>query len=309
MTLTLRPRIWLAVASLALALAVCAWVAPRTRSDSESMKQTLPERFFSDPLQVRLAAAVDRGDESGVEAAVKAGADVNARGIEGHSLLYWAMARDRMVGFEALVKHGADVTRECRDPALVSDPRMNDRPIRLALSAKNPAFLDAILRQGFDPNFVLSWSGGETLIFGAVYDHSEAAIKSLLDAGASIDHRDVAGYTPLGKAGLINDYKAVLFLLQRGADPTVGSDEGKDLVAMLKTYGSRGVRPDNRESFEAVVSELIDRGLLTRQDIVEANKPKTPNAGMTVIEHGADSEAGRAINELDRREREANARE
>ena len=269
------------------------------------MKQTLPERFFSDPLQVRLAAAVDRGDESGVEAAVKAGADVNARGIEGHSLLYWAMARDRMVGFEALVKHGADVTREYRDPALVSDPRMNDRPIRLALSAKNPAFLDAILRQGFDPNFVLSWSGGETLLFGAVYDHSEAAIKSLLDAGASIDHRDVAGYTPLGKAGLINDYKAVLFLLQRGADPTVGSDEGKDLAAMLKTYGSRGVRPDQREYFEKVVDELVQRGLLTRQDIVEADKPKTPNAGITVIEHAADSEARRAISELDRREREA----
>ena len=58
-----------------------------------------------------------------------------------------------------------------------------------------------------------------------------------------------------------------------------------------------------------MVSELIDRGLLTRQDIVEANKPKTPNAGVTVIEHGADSEAGRALSELDRREREANARE
>jgi len=292
------------MASLALALTAYAWVAPRTQSVSDAMKQIPPDRFFSDPLQVRLAAAVDRGDESGVEAAVKAGADVNARGIDGYSLLCWAMARDRVAGFVALIKHGADVTRECRDPALVSDPRMNDRPIRLALGAKNIGFLDAILRQGFDPNFVLSSSGRETLLFGAVYDHSEAAIKSLLDAGATIDHRDVAGYTPLGKAGLISDYKAVLFLLQRGADPTVGSDEGKDLAAMLKTYGSRGVRPDHQESFEAIVDELVRRGLLTRQDIVEADKPKTPNAGITVIEHSPDSEAGQELLRLDQTERE-----
>jgi hypothetical protein len=45
------------------------------------------------------------------------------------------------------------------------------------------------------------------------------------------------------------------------------------------------------------------------QDIVEADKPKTPNAGITVIEHAADSEAGRAISELERRERESNARD
>jgi ankyrin repeat protein len=270
------------------------------------MKQTSPDTFFSEPLQVRLAAAVDRGDEAGVEAAVKAGADVNARGRDGYSLLYWAMARDCVAGFESLVKHGADVTRECRDPAQVSDPRTNDRPIRLSLGAKNPGFLDAILRHGFDPDFVLSRSGGETLLFGAVYDHSEPAIKTLLDAGASIDHRDIAGYTPIVSAWQICDFEAVWFLLERRADPTVGSDEGKDLAAMLKSYGSRGVLPEQREYFEKVVDELVRRGLLTRQDIVEADKPKTPNAGITVIEHAADSEAGRAISELERRERESN---
>ena len=67
----------------------------------------------------------------------------------------------------------------------------------------------------------------------------------------------------------------------------------------LKEYGSRGVRPDQREYFEKVVDELVQRGLLTRQDIIEADRPKTPNAGVTVIKHDADSEAGRAISELE----------
>ena len=89
---------------------------------------------------------------------------------------------------------------------------------------------------------------------------------------------------------------------------------GHDFTWGLKEYGSRGVRPDNLESFEAIVAELVKRGLLTRQDIVEADKPKhsplggTP-PGITVIEHSPDSEAGRAILEMDRSEREANERD
>jgi len=54
-----------------------------------------------------------------------------------------------------------------------------------------------------------------------------------------------------------------------------------------------------------VVDELVGRRLLTRQDIVEADKPKTRNAGVTVIEHSPDSEAGQAILKLDQLEREA----
>jgi len=72
------------------------------------------------------------------------------------------------------------------------------------------------------------------------------------------------------------------------------------------------VRPEHRESFEAIVTELVRRGLLTRQDIAEADKPKRPAAagkpGITVIEHAPNSEAGRAIRELDRLEQESNRR-
>jgi hypothetical protein len=93
--------------------------------------------------------------------------------------------------------------------------------------------------------------------------------------------------------------------MERGADLTVKNVFGHDLSWQLREYGSRGVRPEQREYFEKVVEELVQRGLLTRQDIVEADKPKTPNAGITVIEHSPDSEAGQAILKLDQLEREA----
>ena len=88
---------------------------------------------------------------------------------------------------------------------------------------------------------------------------------------------------------------------------------GNDFVSLIKEYGSRGVRPGHRESFEKIVSELVRRGLLTQQDIVEADKPKQSvldgPPGITVIEHAPDSEAAQAIRQLDQAERDANARD
>jgi ankyrin repeat protein len=224
------------------------------------------------------------------------------------------MARNATAGFEALVRHGADVTAQYRDPALLSDGTKLGYIIRLALTADNREFLRAILKHGFDPNYILYEETRETLLFTSVEEHVEPAMQILLDAGAAIDHRNSAGFTAMEMAMLGRDYRSAWFLLQRGANPLIKSDSGTDMPALFKTYGSRGVRPDQREFFEKVVDELVKRGLLTHQDIIEADKPKRSasrdnSPGITVIEHSPDSEAGQAIRELDRREREANRRE
>ena len=277
--------------------------------EGRSMKQVPPGGFYTDPLQVRLAVAVDAGDAAAVESAVRDGADVHAWGKDGYSILYWAMARKNVAGFEALVKNGADVTGDYRDPAVLKENRLRDFIVRLTLEIADPGFLRAALRQGLDPNYVLDEDSNESLLFLAGGRHNEPALRLLLDSGANIEQQNHLGYTALGEAMLRRDFKTMRFLMEQGADPTVKNSFGHDLSWQFREYGSRGVRPDHRESFEAVVSELVRRGLLTREDIVEADKPKTPNAGVTVIKHDADSDAGRAISELDRREREANARE
>jgi len=145
-----------------------------------------------------------------------------------------------------------------------------------------------------------------------VMHHADTAIELLLASGADIDWQDSSGYTPLIRAMMACSYNTARLLLDRGADPTIRDWQGHDVVWQLKKYGSRGVRPEHRESFEAIVAELIRRGLLTRQDIVEADRPKQPvsagQPGITVIEHAPNSEAGRAIRELDRLEQESNRR-
>jgi ankyrin repeat protein len=155
------------------------------------------------------------------------------------------------------------------------------------------------------PNHVPFPEDGRSLLFFALKSGDTRVLATLLDAGASVNQRDRWGNLPLSDAGTGRNFKAAWLLLQRGADPTANDNWGNNFVKGVKDYGSRGVRPDQRGYFEKVVDELVQRGLLTHQDIIEADKPKTPNSGITVIEHSPDSEAGQAILELDRREREA----
>lgn len=289
----------------------CTWGSGS--SNVAAVETISPKRFYDDATQQNLALAVDRNDTAGVAAAIEKGADVNARGAFGYSLLYWAMRRGRLRGFEELVKHGADVKALCRDRQSHSSSREGDYLIRVLLADSESDFLAAALRQGVDPDYVVDEPTNESLVVLACRRHAEKSIGVLLEGGANVEHKDASGYTALGCTILRRDYKTASFLLSRGASPTTGADCKCDAVSILREYGSRGVRPDQEEYFEKVVADLIDRGLITRQDIVEADKPK-PSVlggppGVTVIEHPADSEAGRAIRQLDERERAATGRE
>jgi len=290
-----------------LLAAVCGVIGcgPMSRIFEQQAATMTPEDFAIDPLLRTLAEAVDRGDAAAIAAAVKAGADVNAYGKGGYRLLYWAMARGKVEGFQQLLKHGALLDDDYRDSSYLRDPSYNRAVLEKMIENKDQRFLEAALRQGLDPDHAQNAIDKRSLLFLAVSIDSNPAIETLLTAGANVNWQDHSGYTPMVEAMMGRNYNSAKMLLDHGADPRIEDEKGHDFAWGLKLWGSRGVRPDHRESFEAIVSELVKRGLLTRQDIVEADKPKTPNSGITVIKHSPDSEAGRAISELDRREREA----
>ena len=219
-------------------------------------------------------------------------------------MLDWAMVRNNHRGFEALLEHGASLDAFYRDPKTVVDRSYNMTMLERVLCTDSDEFIGAVLRVGVDPDYVPFPEDGRSLLFFASDAKAVRVMDALLDKGAAIDFRDKSGNTPLFDAMLMRNYRTAWYLLRRGADPTAGNLHGNNFVWGLKKFGSRGVMPNDRESFEAIVTELVRRGLLTRQDIVEADKPKTPNAGITVIEHSPDSEAGQAILQLDQKERE-----
>jgi uncharacterized protein len=263
-----------------------------------------PTAFSSDRLVRELAIAVDQGNAAAVAAVVKAGANVNARGADGYCLLFWAMARNNVRGFDVLLKEGADLDADYRDTRFLPDESYNQSVLRVTLGCVNPEFVKAVLKNGLQPDYVAHPVDGMTLMHRAAQVGATAVIETLLEAGADINRRDASGHTSLVNVMMHRDCNTAWFLMQRGADPTIKDDHGHDLVWDIKEYGSRGIRPVHRKSFELIVEELVRRGLLTHQDIVEADKPKTPNSGITVIEHSPDSEAGQELLRLDQTERE-----
>jgi hypothetical protein len=234
----------------------------------------VPERFSSDAAVRRLAIALEGADQSAVEAAVAAGADVNATGTAGFRLLFWTMVRDNLRGFESLLKHGADWNADYLEPRFLPDDSYRHAVLELAVGARNPKWLQALLRQGMSPDYASHSGNRSRLIFYAERTDSAAAIRTLVEAGADLNIRDSAGYTPLVRSMMACEYNTTWLLLDLGADPTVQDHKGRTLADSLRLYGSRGVRADHRESFEKIVSDLVNRGLLTREDIVEADKPK-----------------------------------
>jgi ankyrin repeat protein len=262
-----------------------------------------PADFFMDAATARLAEAVAEGDQAAIDALVRDGADVNAKGKDGIPLLVWAIAKDSVAGFEALIRHGADLTSPVRDPALAKKNETTDRVIQLAVASSDPKFLRAAIDSGFDPDFVSDEETKESLLFDAVKHHSQAAVRLLLDANANVNHVNATGSTAVRFANNVSYYKMVAYLLERGVDPTIPDKWGKDLVTDLKDRGDNGIPADQKKSFKQVVVELERRGLLTQQDIIDATARrkdrKGTRRGSTII-HLRDSATGRNIDAMDK---------
>jgi uncharacterized protein len=260
--------------------------------------------YFTDPLQQQLAEAVQHGDRKGIDSAILRGAKVNSTGKEGLPLLLWALAKQNLVGFESLLKHGADLTANVRDPSLTPPGQRTEKVIELVVAEPNAAYLKAAMRSGFSSDFIADPEANETLLFRTIDGHVTQSAGILVAANANIDHTNWASTTPIGYAQEVNYYEMVWFLLERGADPTIKDKWGYDIAAGIKQYGTRGVTPEQMPFFEKVVAELEKRGLITRQDIINADNPKN-GSGVKTIVHPPDSEMGRAIRQMDQAEQEA----
>ena len=127
-----------------------------------------PQAFTSDPLLRTLSEAVDRSDAAAITAAVNAGADVNSYGSGGYRLLYWAMARGNVEGFEQLLKNGARLDDDYRDPAYLPNLSYRHSVLTQMVANRDTGFLKAALRQGLDPDHAPNEVEKRSLLFFAV---------------------------------------------------------------------------------------------------------------------------------------------
>jgi serine/threonine protein kinase len=185
-------------------------ISPSKRDQIRGLLSTVKDRpaFFE---------LVSNGTPQRVQAAIKAGEDVNARGETGMTPLMYAAATN---GFPEvitiLIKAGADVNARNTDG---STPLM-----WAAQFNQNPEVIQMLVKQGADVN-AQSQSGMTPLMLAA---KNPNVITALLEAGAEVNAQDSGGVTPLIEAAKkSHNPEVIMALLEAGADPTAKDRHNK----------------------------------------------------------------------------------
>lgn len=206
-----------------------------------------------------LEHVVTKGDAEGVAAAIKAGADVNARFAVGRTALIIAAMRGRTQMVEALIDAGADM--------YIRDSNGHDA-FMAAVEYEQLAVMRALLNRGFDTSRS-NWRALFALVRPAAVnavpdDDLERAVTkgnaddvaTALNVGANVNARFAVGKTPLMLAAQRGRVASMEALLDAGADMYARDHNGNDAliaaveyeqVEAVRTLLSRGFDPARNE--------------------------------------------------------------
>jgi Ankyrin repeat len=216
--------------------------------------------FGDQPALLAVAQAIRANDEEAIRAAAKNVPDLQAPGLDGTTLLCWAVRqtwrRPQLVqAVKTLLSLGAD-------PNYTNGHRES---YALAASVHGPAAgLQAMLEAGGDPNARNDY--GWPIVFmhyklGYYKDEERARLDLLLDHGADINstvpesESEGAGYTLLlyttqNGSDDSREYANALHLLERGAEPNRAGADGMTFGRMLtghRAHFGRTLKPPPAE--------------------------------------------------------------
>ncbi|QKG23618.1 ankyrin [Actinomadura verrucosospora] len=218
------------VAGVAALSAACSASEPASAEGDPSRSVSAPARTTGTNADAtaKLTAAVARGDTSAAAAAVKAGADLEARDGDGRTPLVAATKARRTDMARLLLDAGAD-------------PNAKDGIQDSAFLYAGAEGLDDILRltlaHGADVKSTNRY-GGTALIPASEHAHVET-VRILLKAGVPVNHVNNLSWTALHEAIVLGngdrDHVTVVeLLLAGGADPSIRDGKGvlpRDLAA------------------------------------------------------------------------------
>jgi ankyrin repeat protein len=181
-----------------------------------------------------LHAAAARGDAAEIARLVADGADPNSRDRYQRTPLHVAAYRGRHDAMRALVRAGAD-------PNALENDRYDMATI--AAVADDVPTLQAALALGNSAKNVTSRYDGTALIAAAHLGHAEV-VRTLIQAGAPLDHVNNLGWTALIESIVLGDggprHTATLkALVDAGANVNLGDRSGTTPLALAKARGYR----------------------------------------------------------------------
>src|SRR6056297_301077 len=241
---------------IALMFLAVACANPQSSPTGPSPRHLDAEELFGSEQIISLAHAVGKSSCDEIEAAVSAGVDINFKGYEGATLLYYAFRERKLAAFECMIRLGSDVNQY-----------LGETPL-LAIAAGRPdsAYLSALLRGGADPN-LRGRSTQKPALFGAI-EGGLNNISILLDHGAdpnavvvrSESRYEVAleGVTAPMYAAVARRVDALLFLVENGADVCAVDSRGQSLSHYLNIWDWSRFPLDDQRIVERLREEIAE---------------------------------------------------
>lgn len=166
--------------------------------------------FFTDAKQAKLEAAINADDVAGVNTALSAGAQVNARGLYEVTPLMVAVDGRKPAAVAALLRAGANPNLKAADGASA---------VSLAVEnyRSSPAIMRAVFQGGGDPN--MRRPDNDPVIMRFMNDRDCDQIRYLKSIGADLEIKTRAGDALVSDAAVASDWDVVWCLLELGANP------------------------------------------------------------------------------------------
>ena len=177
-----------------------------------------------------------------ISVACEHGIDPNAESSDGALPLMLTFYNNNALCAYALLKAGADITKEDSDGETVRD-KLNDENYRdIDLFRKNVFFSwrDCAHLMFIEVVRSMLYGRGEpgNILIAAAFDGDVRKIRSALDNRVDINVQTVRGYTPLMLAAVMGHSEAVKLLVERGADVNIRDNFGNNVVALARDEAS-----------------------------------------------------------------------
>jgi ankyrin repeat protein len=209
----------------------CCWLLACEAQNAQQGKSM--DWFYGKDLA--LQKAMDAENPAAVDAAVQAGANVNARGLHGVTPLEYAIGHFSKRAYTRLLQLHADTAQ--RD-----DEKDNAMTLAARAYAKDPDYLLLALQAGGDPN--TRRPDNDPIIMRFVADRNLDAIRMMNAKGANINIRDRGNDPIIVSAALVEYWDVVWCLLDLGAK----FDYKDDPITMQDIFRPRPVSPTPPDS-------------------------------------------------------------
>jgi ankyrin repeat protein len=236
---------------LAFAVIIAGIVAVTVAHGMIRDMQENPADHFTEPDTLALAEALMANDGARIAELLAAGADLDAGGRDGMTMLQWQIFRGDHRRFRWLLDLGADPD---------APGWYEDTAVHLAAQYMNTSFLEILLDHGANPNAV-NKRQGQTPLFNALDTRRQDNVELLIARGADIEHADLSGTRPLLHAARINSSENVVRFLQLGADPEATDNLGVTFQPSFFRTDPALLSHEARRSREWVVDFLTERGI------------------------------------------------